>query len=120
MVRRTHCNVNALAHCLTILWTGLALEAYPFISKFYCPSIEGVETEIFGYAEVTNSSAPAELTVYLQGVPVGAPYWIFGLGPIVDGIYDWAYVSDPFELTLFVLARNVTRWYEMVRDQELS
>jgi hypothetical protein len=31
----------------------------------------------------------------LQGVPVGAPYYIVNLGPIVDAQYQWAVVSDP-------------------------
>ena len=74
-------------------------------------SVTGGETEIFGYAEAADPSAPGELTVYLQGVPVGAPYWIFTLGAVVNGQYEYAVVSDPLQLTLFVLARNVTTWY---------
>ena len=49
--------------------------------------------------------------MFLQGVPVGAPYWIFTLGNVTDDKYEYAVVSDPLQLTLFVLARNVTTWY---------
>lgn len=56
---------------------------------------------------------PSELTVHLQGVPVGAPYWIVGLGQPTygkEGLYEWAVVSDPLQVSLFVLARNVTQY----------
>ena len=51
--------------------------------------------------------------MHLQGVPVGAPYWIVGLGQPTYGkqeLYEWAIVSDPLKLSLFVLARNVTQY----------
>lgn len=70
----------------------------------------GEITQIYGWAEVPNPQQPGELTVHLQGVPVAAPYWVVGLGEPSygpDGLYEWAIVSDPFELSLFVLARNV-------------
>lgn len=66
------------------------------------------ETEIYGWAAASDPSKPAALTVYLQGVPVGAPYWIVSLGPERNGQYQYAVVSDFAELSLFVLARNVT------------
>jgi lipocalin len=47
-------------------------------------------------------------------VQIAAPYWVVGLGPPTygnDGLYEFAIVSDPFELSLFVLARNVTEYY---------
>lgn len=34
-------------------------------------------------------------------------YWIVALGEIVDGLYQWALVSVPFQLQLFILARDV-------------
>ena len=37
-------------------------------------------------------------------------YLIFGLGPIVEGLYDYALVSDPRGESLYVLARDVARW----------
>lgn len=37
--------------------------------------------------------------------------WILELGPIVDGFYDYSIVSDPFKASLFVLTRDVSRFY---------
>jgi hypothetical protein len=37
--------------------------------------------QILGYATLTPGQ-PGELDVYLQGVPVPAPYWVVGLGPV--------------------------------------
>lgn len=74
-------------------------------------SPDGVESQILGWAAATDDTKPGELTVHLQGVPVGAPFWVFGLGPETngpDGAYEWALISDYINLSLFVLARNVT------------
>lgn len=81
---------------------------------------DGPETQIKGYAVPTSTTG--ELTVYLQGVPAGAPYWVFGLGPATfgaSGLYQYALVSDYFNLSLFVLARNVTE-YMAVYDAEVQ
>jgi apolipoprotein D and lipocalin family protein len=72
-------------------------------------SVDGPERQIFGWAAATNSSAPGELTVHLQGTGgFGAPYWIYELGPVEEEQYTYSVVSDPFRLTLFILARNLT------------
>ncbi len=65
---------------------------------------------IDGWAEATDPSQPAALTVHLQGVPFPAPYWVVLLGPTINNQYDWAVVSDEFAISLFVLARNVTEF----------
>jgi len=54
------------------------------------------------------------------GPPGGAPYWIIELGPIVDGLYDWAIVSDNLSAFLFVLARDVERFYALYNDEVLK
>lgn len=75
-------------------------------------SVNGPERQIFGWAAATNSSSPGELTVHLQGTGgFGAPYWIYELGPVSqDNEYVYSVVSDPFRLTLFVLARDLAEF----------
>jgi len=76
-------------------------------------SVDGAYKQILGFATFTPD-APGELSVYLQGVPVPAPYWVLSLGPeSPEGLYDYAIVSDPFDAFLFVLTRNVTRFYNL-------
>jgi lipocalin len=70
----------------------------------------GPERQIFGWASVDDPSQPGELTVHLETTEFPAPYWVYQLGPIVDGKYDYSIVSDPLKLSLFVLARNVSRF----------
>lgn len=70
----------------------------------------GPERQIFGWAEATDQTKPGELTVHLQTTGFGAPYWIYQLGPLEKDQYEYSIVSDPLKLTLFVLARNVTRF----------
>ena len=84
-------------------------------------SVNGPERRILGWAEpATNDSALGEYTVHLQTTnsAFGAPYWIYDLGPQQDygenqTQYAYAIVSDPLDLTLFVLARNVTEFHEV-------
>jgi len=60
------------------------------------PSIEGAfQVQLGSYAtpdaEFTSSDA----------------YWIIGLGPIINGQYQWATVTDASQMTLYVLVRDV-------------
>ena len=73
------------------------------------------------YRSIINSKLlPGELTVHLDGVPHDAPYSIINLGPEVSGLYDWAIVSDPAKLSLFVLTRDVNRFYSNYDTEVLS
>jgi len=74
--------------------------------------------EIYGYAFVKDSSKPGQLTVNLNGHD--APYWVYELGPVFDGVYDYAIVSDPTKTSLFVLARNVEQFNEKYDTQVLD
>lgn len=49
--------------------------------------------------------------MYLSGVPFGFSYWVVAVGPATysaAGLYQYAVVSDPLQLSLFVLARDVS------------
>jgi lipocalin len=72
----------------------------------------GPEREIYGWADVTDVSKPGELTVHLQTTEFGAPYWVYQLGPVEKDLYQYSIVSDPLKLTLFVLARNVSKFMD--------
>lgn len=76
-------------------------------------SVTGPERVINGWAEIGNLSQPGQLTVHLQTVQFGAPYWIYELGPATYNgwMYEYSIVSDPLKATLFVLARNVSEFY---------
>lgn len=63
-----------------------------------------------GYAYAPNTEAPGKLKVHFndgKGAPFDVPYWILKTGPVIDGQYEYAIVSDKFKVGLFVLARNV-------------
>jgi apolipoprotein D and lipocalin family protein len=76
-------------------------------------NVSGPERAINGWASIGNLSEPGQLTVHLQSVQFGAPYWIYKLGPPTynGGLYEYSIVSDPLKATLFVLARNVSEFY---------
>lgn len=77
-------------------------------------SVKGPERQIFGWASLANPENPGELTVHLETTQFPAPYWIYQLGPATynGSFYEYSIVSDPFKATLFVLARNVTDFFQ--------
>lgn len=72
---------------------------------------------IDGYAYYKDGNSGGELTVKLDGVDFDAPYWIVELGPIYEDKYDYAIVSDNLKLTLFVLTRDVDRFFKQYDSQ---
>ena len=88
-------------------------------------SVTGAYDGILGWAALNNRTglhtADGSLSVYLQlpapapqGIP--APYDIIMLGPTsfgAFGAYEYAVVSDPFEISLFVLARDVKTYFQL-------
>jgi len=73
---------------------------------------------IAGSAFYKDGDCCGYLTVILEGAPQ-APYWVLELGPIVDNLYDYAIVSDDKALSLFVLTRDVERFYKLYDKQVL-
>jgi apolipoprotein D and lipocalin family protein len=70
-----------------------------------CLAADGsVVSTIEGTASVVDPKTNAKLAVRFPNVPIPAPYWIIDLG--TD--YEYAVVSDPFRLTLFILSRTPT------------
>lgn len=45
--------------------------------------------------------------------------WVLGTGPVVNGKYDWAIVSDPFAISVRVLARDPAAFKEKYESQVL-
>ena len=66
---------------------------------------------ITGFAYYKEGDTGGYLTVQLKDLPE-APYWVIELGPIYDNMYDYSIVSDNAKLSLFVLTRNVSRFYK--------
>lgn len=79
-------------------------------------NVSGPERQIFGWATAEDATKPGELTVHLQTTGFGAPYWVYQLGPVHNDQYEYSIVSDPLKLTLFVLARNVTKFMEKYNE----
>lgn len=73
---------------------------------------DGSLGQIKGSAFYSPGNTGGELTVSLDGVPREAPYWVIEIGPVKDNQYEYSIVSDNNRFSLFVLARNVTQYYE--------
>tara|TARA_B100001989_G_C24354427_1_gene371307 strand:+ start:156 stop:683 length:528 start_codon:yes stop_codon:yes gene_type:complete len=74
---------------------------------------------ITGFAYYKEGDTGGYLTVQLKDLPE-APYWIIELGPIYNDMYDYAIVSDNVKLSLFVLTRNVSRFYKEYDETVLN
>ena len=74
---------------------------------------------IRGLAYYTGDNCCGYLTVDLNGVPP-APYWVLELGPIYDDLYDYAIVSDDKAFSLYVLTRDVERFYKFYDSDVLT
>lgn len=93
------------------------------LNKARIGSVTGHPYSISGWGKkAINANYQGELSVSLQGAPLMAPYWIYSLSSINtdNKLYDYAIVSDPFQFTLFVLARNVTNFYNQYNDEVLE
>ena len=75
---------------------------------------------ISGVAYYESGNSGGQLTVKLEGTPKAAPYWVIELGPIIDEEYDYAIVSDNLRVSLFVLARNIDRFFEEYDEDVLD
>ena len=76
----------------------------------------GAYDSITGIAYYSNDDCCGYLTVELQGQSP-AHYWVLELGPIVDNKYDYSIVSDNKAISLFVLTRDVDRFYKLYQEQ---
>lgn len=111
--------------CITADYTLVPNGNVSVVNSQY-EKLKGIE-QIEGYAyykyTIDPKEFPGQLTVHLNGVPHDAPYWVYNLGPenpSNNGYYDWAIVSDPMKLSLFVLARDVDTYYIKYDDEVLS
>jgi lipocalin len=75
--------------------------------------------QISGYAYYKDDDYGGYLTVKLEDLPE-APYWVLELGPVVDGLYEYSIVSDDKALSLFVLTRDVDRFYKYYNNDVLK
>ena len=102
------------SNCITADYTIIPDKNISVLNSQY--SLDGKLEQIEGYAYYSDNIdpkvEPGKLTVHLEGVPKDSPYWIVDIGPEVDGYYDWSIVSEPSGLFLFVLTRDVDRYYE--------
>lgn len=96
--------------CVTAEYTILDSGNVSVYNSEILPS--GAISTIEGYAFYQNNNTGGELSVQLEGTPI-APYWVIELGPVVDNQYDYSIVSDDKKLSLFVLARNIERFFDL-------
>ncbi len=68
-----------------------------------CLAADGsLVSTIEGSARVVDPTTNAKLVITFPGVPFPGDYWIIDLG----SDYEYAVVSDPLRLTLFILSRT--------------
>jgi len=121
--------MEAGGHCVTADY-AVSTTRNDVVSVQNAVNILGVPVKVTGYGIVSPLRA-GELDVFL-GPPGHGPkpssagkfqrtnYLVFGLGPVLNGLYEYALVSDPTAITLYVLARNVSRFFEKYEPEVLD
>jgi len=97
-----------------------ALKSDATISVHNYEISQGKVMTIDGYAYQPDATKPGQLKLHIDSVPADGPYWILALGPIVNGFYDWAVVSDPLGASLFVLARDPATYKAKYDDEVMA
>ena len=103
--------------CVTAEYTILDNGNVSVFNSEILPS--GEISTIEGFAFYDDNNTGGELSVQLDGAPM-APYWVIELGPLVDDQYDYSIVSDDKQISLFVLARDVDRFFDLYSDDVLE
>lgn len=104
--------------CVTAEYTLENNGTVSIINSEILPS--GKAENITGYAFYEDDNSGGELSVYLEGTPSVAPYWVVELGPVLDDEYQYSIVSDPQKLSLFVLARDVEQFMKQYENEVLE
>jgi lipocalin len=104
--------------CVTAQYTIIDDNNVSVFNSEILPS--GEQSNISGYAFYQGDNYGGELSVYLEGTPKPAPYWVVELGPIYDDDYDYSIVSDDKQISLFVLARDIDRFFKLYNDDVLE
>jgi lipocalin len=80
-------------------------------------SLDNNLQQIKGYAFYKDLSEPGKLSVVLEGVPTVAPYWVLKLGEVKNSEYQYSIISVPYGPSLWVLTRNVFRFYNLYDEE---
>lgn len=104
--------------CVTAEYTIVDNNNVSVLNSEILPS--GEQSNITGYAFYEDDNYGGDLSVYLEGTPSIAPYWVIELGPIYDDNYDYSIVSDDKQISLFVLARDIDRFFKIYADDVLQ
>lgn len=78
---------------------------------------EGQLQQASGVAFETKD--PGKYVVTFQNSHTIGSYWIVALGDIQKGekLYPWTMISSPFQLSLFILARDPRTFHEKYHDE---
>jgi len=107
--------------CATATYTFDASTSHVLVNNYELNK-SGSPESISGYAWIPDATQPGQLKLHLDGVPFTGDYWVYSLGPknTKTGLYEWAVVSDPYKVSLFILARNPTTFAAKYQTQVLA
>ncbi len=110
------------SYCVTADYGVYSNNTISVLNRERYLNISGELSEVYGWASLDNKTEPGKFTVHLQTAPFPAPYWVYALGPDTynGSLYEWSIVSDPLKFTLFVLARNVTEFYNKYNTEVVN
>ncbi len=125
-------------YCVKADYTYIDSTQLDIVNSQRLGSASGKLVSIHGTATVVNSDDPGKLRVvfdnemqqkYIDGIDDASAYWkksgaywIIALGPIssTTNKYEWAIVSTPFRLQLYILARDIDEFRTKYKTEVLD
>jgi len=108
------------AFCSTAKYTAQPDGTFTVHNAATKDSPSGEIQSIDGYAFIPDAAEPGKLTLHLDGVPHDGTYWVAATGPIVNGQYAYAIVTDSTGVSLYVLARDVEQFAKLYQTAVLA
>jgi len=109
--------ISSNAYCIAADYALTADGKVSVFNQQHKGSVDGKLDTIKAFGQVPDPAYPGRLAVTFPGGNVG-DYWITALGPVnADNLYDYAIVSDRFKVALFVLTRDVPKYYSTYEEE---
>ncbi|XP_041473889.1 outer membrane lipoprotein Blc-like [Lytechinus variegatus] len=107
------------SYCTTATYGKINDTAVTVFNSGRLGSPTGPPSEIRGMAYVADAAEPGQLKLKFPNIPLG-DYWVIALGPVEDNEYQYAVVTEPMMLQLFILARDPDEFRQKYEDDVLD
>jgi len=107
------------SYCATVEYNKLTEKTLEVLNKCRTGSPTG-EANTRGTGTGTLTNETGVLAIEFKNIPGKWDYRVIKLGPMVDGLYDYAVNTDINKFSFYILARDVKRFEDEYKDDLLQ